>query len=106
MKFYKISEIENKRILGRTVPLKKGKPLVLFWAASALELNVKSSEIHILLSSNYDNHEPWVSIYINGRNYCRFMVEKDEPKWFCVARNMNINNEKIIAIYKYTPAMP
>ena len=106
MKSYKISEIENKRILGRTVPHKKGKPLVLFWAASALELNVKSSEIHLLLSSNYDTHEPWISIYINGRVYSRFMVEKGDPKWFCVARNMNINNENIITIYKDTQAMP
>lgn len=106
MKSYKISEIENKRILGRTVPLKKGKPLVLFWAASALELNVKSSEIHLLLSSNYDKFEPWISIYINGRNYSRFMVEKGDPQWFCVARNMNIENENIITIYKDTQAMP
>ena len=58
MKTYKISDIENKRILGRTTPIEKNKPLILFWAASALELNVKSNEVHILISSNYDQFEP------------------------------------------------
>lgn len=106
MTSYKISEIKNKKILGRTVPIEEGKPLVLFWAASALELNLKSSEIHLLLSSDYDYHEPWISIYINGRSYSRFMIEKGEPKWFCIARNMNINNENTVTIYKDTQAMP
>ena len=106
MKSYKISDMKNKRILGRTAPIEEGKPLVLFWAASALELNIKSSDIYVLLSSDYDTFEPWVSIYINGRTYSRFMVEKGEKQWFCIARNMNINNENIITIYKDTQAMP
>ncbi|MCR4579554.1 MAG: hypothetical protein K5681_04320 [Treponema sp.] len=105
MKTYKISEIEKKRILGRTAPLEKNKALTLFWAASALEVNVKSSELYVLFSSDYETSEPWVSIFINGRPVSRFMVEKGEPKWFCVARNLNPENENLISIYKDTQPM-
>ena len=92
MTSFKISKIENKHILGRTVPVEGDKPLVLFWAASGLELTVKSSDVYILISSNYSKNEPWISIYINGRAISRFMVEKDQTKWVCIAKNMNIKN--------------
>ena len=106
MTSFKISKIENKHILGRTVPVEGDKPLVLFWAASGLELTVKSSDVYILISSNYSKNEPWISIYINGRAISRFMVEKDQTKWVCIAKNMNIKNENTITIYKDTQPMP
>ena len=106
MKSYKISELENKCILGRTTPLEKDKPLILFWAASALEIAVKSSEVYLLISSNYDRNEPWISIYINGRPVSRFFVEKGEPKWVCISKNMSTAKENIITIYKDTQPMP
>ncbi|MBR1639936.1 MAG: hypothetical protein IJ688_11170 [Treponema sp.] len=102
MKTFKISEIEHKRILGRT---DSHKTLALFWAASALEVNVKSSEFHVLLSSEYDTSEPWVSVYINGSFVTRFMVEKGEPRWFCICRGMNPEKENLITIYKDTQPM-
>ena len=105
MKSYKISEIENKRVLGRTTPIEKDMPLLLFWAASALELNVKSNDVYIRISSNYERNEPWVSIYINGRSISRFPVEKGEPKWVCIAKNLNIEKENLITIYKDTQPM-
>ena len=106
MKSYKIDEIKNKHILGRTAPIEKDKPLALFWASSGLELTVKSKEVHILVSSNYDSNEPWISIYINGSVVSRFMVEKGEQKWVCIARNMNKEKENVVTIYKDTQAMP
>ena len=63
MKTYKISEIEYKRIYGRTTPIEKDKPLVLFWAASALEITVKASDVYLFISSDYDRNEPWISVY-------------------------------------------
>ena len=106
MNSYKISDIKYKRILGRTAPLENEKPLVLFWASSALELNVKSSEVHLLISSDYERNEPWVSIYINGYPISRFVVEKGEAKWVCIARNLNVEKENLITIYKDTQPMP
>lgn len=105
MKTYKISEIEKKRVLGRSLPVEKEKPLALFWAASALELNVKSSEVYIQFSADYDSSEPWVSVYVNGAPLSRFMIEKGEPKWVCIARNMNPEKENLITIYKDTQPM-
>ena len=105
MREYKISEIENKRILGRTAPIENDKPLALFWAASALELNVKASEVHLLLSSDYETSEPWISVYLNGSPLSRFMVEKGEARWVCLARNLNPEKENLITIYKDTQPM-
>ena len=104
MKTYKISDIKM-RVLGRTVPVEADKPLTLFWAASALELNVKASEVHLLLSADYETSEPWVSVYINGSPLSRFMIEKGEPKWVCLARNLNPEKENLITIYKDTQPM-
>ncbi len=105
MKTYKVSDIEKKRVLGRTLPVEKDKALTLFWAASALEINVKSSEVHVLFSADYDTCEPWVSVYINGAPVSRFMVEKGQPRWVCLARNMNPENENLITVYKDTQPM-
>ena len=106
METHKISEIKSMRILGRTASLENDKPLVLFWAASALELNVKSSEVYLHLSSDYEKNEPWVSIYINGSPISRFLVEKGEAKWVCIAKNLNVENKNLITIYKDTQPMP
>lgn len=101
MKAYKLNQIENKRILGRNVKNagNSDKPLNLFWAAAALELNVKSSEVWINISSKYNTYEPWISVYINNSPVCRFMAPV-EPQWICIARNMNPENQNLITIYK------
>ena len=81
MKTYKISQINEKRILGRTnfgggdsyvgsavlsagaVTSSKDEPLALFWAASALEFSVRAASVWVELSSEYHSNEPWVSVY-------------------------------------------
>lgn len=106
MKSYKISEINYKRILGRTsFDNKSDSPLCLFWGASALEINVKAEEVWLEVSSNYDTHEPWLSIEVNGAPIARFMVEKGAAKWVCLARNLNPQKENLISIIKDTQAM-
>ena len=106
MKSYKLSEISNKRILGRSAFCNgEDEILPLFWAASALEINVKSKEVWILLSSDYDTSEPWISVYINGSPVSRFMVEKGQPEWVCICRGMNPEKENLISIYKDTQPM-
>lgn len=105
MKEYKISDIQKKRILGRTAPLSQDKPLVLFWAASALEVRVRSSEVAVRLSADYDTSEPWVSVFVNGFFVSRFMVEKGEPRLYTVCRGLNPQNENLITIYKDTQPM-
>ena len=107
MKAYKINEIPNKRILGRNVDGagEKAQPLMLFWGAAALEVNVKSSEVWIQVSSDYDVYEPWIRVEVNGAVISRFMVCKGEPQWICIARGMNKEKENLISIIKDTQPM-
>lgn len=107
MKFYKLNEIKNKRILGRNVCNAEKKEFInLFWAASALEINVKSSEVWAEFCSDYRSAEPWVSIFLNGAKISRFMIEKGEPKKVCLVRGLNPQSENVISIYKDTQPMP
>lgn len=111
MKTYKINSIENKRILGRTLydakedssNLKKDA-LCLFWGASALEVNVKSSDLWVLISAQYDNQPIWVSVEVNGSQVSRFIVPKT-PQWFCVSSGMNKENETLVSIIKDSQPM-
>lgn len=105
MKTYKLNEIAEKRILGRNVKnAEKSELLALFWGASALEVCVKSSEVWVNFSSNYDNSEVWIRIEVNGSFVSRFIAPK-EKTWICVARNLNPQKENLISIIKDTQAM-
>lgn len=100
----KINQIENKRILGRTVYTGTEETLPLFWGAAALELNVKSAEVWARISGNWTTHEPWVAVEVNGYQTNRFMASKN-PEWVCLARNLNAEKETLISIIKDTQAM-
>lgn len=107
MKSYKINEIENKRILGRNVKDVENLPEInLFWAASALKINVKACEVWVDFESDYDLNEPWVSIFLNGSRISRFMIEKSGKKSVCLVRGLNSQVENEICIYKDTQPMP
>ena len=107
MKSYKINEIENKRILGRNVKDVENLPEInLFWAASALKINVKACEVWADFESDYDSNEPWVSIFLNGSRISRFMIEKSGKKSVCLVRGLNSQVENEICIYKDTQPMP
>ena len=83
MKSYKINEIESKCFLGRNVKDVENLPEInLFWAASALKINVKACEVWAVFESDYDSNEPWVSIFLNGSRISRFMIEKSGEKSF------------------------
>ena len=106
LKTYTLDQIPYKRILGRNVKDAgtTSAPLALFWGASGLELSFKSTEIWINFSSNYTTHESWVAIEINGAPISRFSVPK-ESTWYCVSRQLDIEKQNTITIYKDTQAM-
>ena len=107
MKAYKLNEIENKRILGRNVKDVENLPEInLFWAASALKINVKACEVWADFESDYDSNELWVSIFLNGSRISRFMIEKSGEKSVCLVRGLNSQVENEICIYKDTQPMP
>lgn len=106
MKNYKIDEIKNMRLLGRNVAggICKDGAVRLFWAASALEVNVKAREIWAEISCNYDVHEIWLAVEVNGSQITRFIAPK-KPTWICLARNLNTEKENLISIIKDTQPM-
>lgn len=125
MKTYDIHTIKEKRILGRTADIAPTAntiattaatktatattdttaPLALFWGGAAVEVTVKSREVWATFSSNYDNAEPWVSVFINESFVSRFMIEKGEARTICLARGLNRETENLISIVKDTQPM-
>ena len=83
MKEINISKIEHKRILGRNCYREGDETLSLFWGGAALEINVKAREVYVCLSSDYADHEQWISVEINGAPISRFMVNK-EKTLYCI----------------------
>ncbi|MBP5569044.1 MAG: hypothetical protein J6X54_07460 [Treponema sp.] len=108
MKAYKLNQIGEKRILGRNVKNagKDSKPLSLFWAGSALEVNIKSTELWALISCDFDTHEPYVTVFVNGFKTMRFIPPKKKSEWICLVRNLNPQKENLITIMKDTQPMP
>ena len=107
MKSYPVKDIKQKRVLGRNVKggVCEDGAVRLFWAGSALELSVKATEVYANISSNYDYHEIWIAIEINGYQVSRFIAPK-KPTLLCIAHNLNPEKENLISIIKDTQPMP
>lgn len=97
-----LSDIDNLKVHGRTTG--SLSPLTLFWTGSAVEFNVKGSELWVEVESDYDLYEPWVSILINGVPVSRQMLTAGRY-WICVFRGMNENVVKNVRIIKDVQAM-
>ncbi|BDC93888.1 SGNH/GDSL hydrolase family protein [Treponema bryantii] len=107
MKNYLMNEIKNMRVQGRNVPggVCADGSVQLFWAGSALELCVKAREVWAEISSDYDFHEIWLAVEVNGYQIARFAAPK-EPSLICLAHNLDPEKENTISILKDTQPMP
>ena len=107
MKSYKMNELKNIRLLGRNVPggICGDGAARLFWAASAIEVNLKARELWAEISSDYDVHEIWLAVEVNGSQTARFIAPKS-PTWVCLAHNLNPEKENLISVIKDTQPMP
>lgn len=97
-----LSEIQNLKVHGRTT--EQRAPLTLFWTGSAIELQVTGSELWVEVESDYDIHEPWISILINGVPVSRQMVTAGRY-WICIFRGMSEGTVKNVRIVKDVQAM-
>jgi len=106
MKNYPVKEVKNIRLLGRNVEggICKDGAVRLFWAGASLEVAVKAREVWAEISCNYDFHEIWLAIEVNGYQISRFIAPK-RPIWVCLARNLNPEKENLISIIKDTQPM-
>ncbi len=103
MKNYPINQVKNIRLLGRNVDggICKDGAVRLFWAGASLEVAVKAREVWAEISCNYDVHEIWLAIEVNGYQISRFIAPK-RPTWVCLARNLNPAKENLISIIQYS----
>ncbi|PYY29117.1 SGNH/GDSL hydrolase family protein [Paenibacillus illinoisensis] len=97
-----LSEVQNLKVHGRTT--EQRAPLTLFWTGSAIEIQVTGSELWVELESDYDIHEPWISILINGVPVSRQMVTAGRY-WICIFRGMSEGTVKSVRIVKDVQAM-
>ena len=102
LKEYLLSEAEHLKVHGRTTGCLS--PLTLFWTGSGIELNAKASELWVELEADYEAHEPWIAVIINGVVVSRQMVTAGR-KWLCIFRGMNHEAVKNIRIIKETQAL-
>lgn len=102
MKEYYPFDITQKLIQGRLPKglYKQDSSLPLFWGGTALEIKVKSQEVWAYVSCDYDCHEPWLCVMVNGYVVSRFIPPKKNPQWVCLVRNLS--GENIISIVKDT----
>lgn len=77
----------------------------MYFTASGVEANVKSSELWVELDSDYDVYEPIVSIIIDGVRVLRFTPQKGVGKYM-IFRAMNAEKAKHVRITKDVQSMP
>ena len=102
-----MQDIKKMRVLGRNLPggICEDGAVRLFWAGDALELCVKATEVWAHISCNYDYHEIWLAVEVNGYQTARFVAPK-KPTLICIARNLNPEKQNLISIIKDTQPMP
>ena len=104
MKLKKVSldENENIKVHGRTIADRN--PVKLMWTGSAIEMNVRCSELYVEIESCYEEYENWISIMINGAFMARQMLKK-EKEWICIFRMRNPEKITNVRIIKDVQAM-
>jgi len=102
LKSVKLYENENIVVHGRTIESRD--PAYLVWSGSSIEMNVKASELQILIEGEYDYQENWIAIEINGEIISRRMISK-EKEWITIFRNINPENIVNVKIINEVQAM-
>lgn len=77
----------------------------MFFTASGVEANVKSTELWVELESDYEVYEPIVSVLIDGVRVMRFTPQKGVGKYM-IYRAMNGEKGKHVRVTKDVQSMP
>ncbi len=102
MKEILIKDNENIKVHGRTIDSRN--PVTLVWTGSSIEMNVKCSELSVLMAGPYEIYENWIAIEINGALIARQMVKK-KKHWVKIFRGMNPEEVTNVRIIKEVQAM-
>lgn len=103
LKVFKANEVKNLHVYGRS-PFTAQGSLALFWAASGFSVDTCAGEVWAELESDFSVYEPWVSVWINGVQVSRFMVQKGRG-WYCLMRGLSQEKISRFTLLKETQAM-
>ena len=95
-------ESSRIKIMGRAANGAEG--IDFFWSASGFEVNSNGSELWAQIASDYDKFEVWISVWLNGVQTARLMLNKGTND-VCLYRNLPAAKAKNIRVYKETQAM-
>lgn len=102
MREYKISEIENLHVYGRTGSITY--PLPLFWSASGVEMNVRASELRLEVEVDYETMEPWIAVLLDSAMISRQMLQRGRY-WIPVFRGLDKQTQRTVRIVREVQAM-
>lgn len=97
LKNIKLSENNNIKVHGRTIDSRD--PAILMWSGASIEMNVKCSELSVLVEAPFNGFECYIAIEINGEILQRLMLT-GEKQWIPVFRGMNPDNITNVRIIK------
>ena len=103
MKNYKMTEIENMLLIGRTILNDNG--LNLFWNGSGIELNVLGKSLYIELECEYDNMEMMLDVILEGERVQKLVLDKGLKKYM-VFNGMYGEKAVNVKIIRDTQCMP
>lgn len=92
-----LAELEHIIINGRTTG--ERSPLTLFWSGSGIELYTTGSQLELEIETDYEHAEQWLSIWINGVQVSRLMLQKGKY-WLTLFRGMNPDKVKHVQVVK------
>ncbi len=95
------AEEENIKIIGRT---RCYNPLPLFWTGSGVKLTVDGSELYFDFESDYDIHDLWIRIEVNGYSMLRTSLPKGRSS-VCAFHGLNSNELKTVRLIKEVQPM-
>jgi lysophospholipase L1-like esterase len=122
LRVFSLEQVKNLHVLGRTgistghsenscmtdnsgtTSTCAAKTLALFWTASGVSVNTTAGEVWALLEGDYSVYEPWASVWVDGAEVSRFIVQKGK-QWYCLFRGLPVGTPHVITLLKETQAM-
>jgi len=104
LQYYRIDEVQQLFVHGRTNWPNEQKELPLFWNNSGVEVCTDGTELWITVECDYDQYEPWYAVEINGALISRSMLQPGENN-ICLFRGMSRGVIKRVFFYRDLQAM-
>ncbi len=96
-----LTDNDRIRVLGRTSP--RRDPLTLFWTGAGIEMRATGRELYVDLIVDFENHEPWIEIEIDGALNQRRMLDRGKQT-VCLFRGMDPGPVRHVRLIKSTQA--